>query len=45
MKGKVCIVTGKYFVNGKAVKSSPGSYNRDLAKRLWEASARLTGIN
>lgn len=37
-------VTGKYFIKQKAVKSSPESYDTAIARRLWEVSARLTGI-
>lgn len=36
-------VTGKYFVNKKAVPSSPQSYDVDVAKRLWQASERMAG--
>ena len=35
-------VTGKYFVKRAAVRSSPPSYDEDLAKRLWEVSEKLT---
>jgi len=35
-------VTGKYFVKREAVRSSPLSYDEDLAKRLWEVSEKLT---
>ncbi len=35
-------VTDKYFVKRAAVPSSPPSYDKDLAKRLWEASEKLT---
>ena len=35
-------VTGKYFVKRAAVPSSPPSYDKDLAKRLWEVSEKLT---
>lgn len=34
-------VTGKYFVKREAVRSSPLSYDEDLAGRLWEVSERL----
>ena len=36
-------VTGKYFIKKRAVASSPESYDEALARRLWEASAQLTG--
>lgn len=35
-------VTGKYFVKREAGASSPPSYDKDLAKRLWEVSERIT---
>ena len=35
-------VTDKYFVKRAAVPSSPTSYYKDLAKRLWEVSEKLT---
>jgi len=37
-------VTGKYFVEDKAVQSSPASYDRAAAGRLWQVSAELTGL-
>lgn len=37
-------VTGKYFDQGKEAKSSPASYDREAAARLWEISARLAGL-
>lgn len=36
--------TGKYFVRCREQTSSPASYDRDLARRLWDESARLTGL-
>lgn len=35
-------ITGKYFVKRDAVPSSPLSYDKDLARRLWEVSAQIT---
>jgi NAD(P)-dependent dehydrogenase (short-subunit alcohol dehydrogenase family) len=35
--------TGKYFVECKEVRSSPASYDEAAARRLWEASERITG--
>ena len=35
-------VTGKYFVDCRAVPSSALSYDTELAARLWELSERLT---
>ena len=37
-------VTGKYFVKREAVASSPLSYDKDLARRLWEVSGQVTKI-
>jgi retinol dehydrogenase-14 len=37
-------VTGKYFVNRKAVRSSAATYDFMAARALWEESARLTGL-
>ena len=37
-------VTGKYFVNRKAVPSSPASYDTTIASRLWEVSEKYTGL-
>lgn len=37
-------VTGKYFVRREAVPSSKASYKEADAKRLWEISARMTGL-
>ncbi|HTX92571.1 MAG TPA: SDR family oxidoreductase [Anaerolineales bacterium] len=36
-------VTGKYFVDSQAVDSSPLSYDKELAEKLWQASLELTG--
>ena len=35
-------VTGKYFVKREAVASSALSNDKELAKRLWEVSEKLT---
>jgi retinol dehydrogenase-12 len=37
-------VTGKYFEKKKAVPSSEASYDEDAARRLWQATAELTGL-
>jgi NAD(P)-dependent dehydrogenase (short-subunit alcohol dehydrogenase family) len=37
-------VTGKYFNEKKAVKSSTSSYDPVTAKRLWEVCEQMTGI-
>lgn len=36
-------MTGKYFVEGCEAQSSPESYDRDSARRLWEISEKLVG--
>jgi NAD(P)-dependent dehydrogenase (short-subunit alcohol dehydrogenase family) len=36
-------VTGKYFADCKPVDSSPESYDKAVAERLWQASLELTG--
>jgi NAD(P)-dependent dehydrogenase (short-subunit alcohol dehydrogenase family) len=38
-------VTGKYYANCIPVHSSALSYDEQTAKRLWDVSAQLTGIN
>lgn len=37
-------VTGQYFEDGVVARSSDISRDRDVALRLWQASARLTGL-
>lgn len=37
-------VTGRYFVDCRAVPSSDISYDADLAARLWDMSASLTAV-
>ncbi len=37
-------VTGRYFENLKAKKSSRRSYEREIQKKLWEISEKLTGL-
>jgi NAD(P)-dependent dehydrogenase (short-subunit alcohol dehydrogenase family) len=36
-------VTGKYFIDCKEVQSSPLSYDKTLAEKLWQVSLELTG--
>ncbi len=36
--------TGGYYVNGKLRRPSPSARDDDLARRLWEVSAKLTGL-
>ena len=38
-------VTGKYFVKKSATRTSAASYNEDTARRLWDESAKLTGLD
>lgn len=38
-------VSGKYFLKRKPVESSSESYDKNVAKRLWEVSAELTGLS
>jgi NAD(P)-dependent dehydrogenase (short-subunit alcohol dehydrogenase family) len=37
-------VTGKYFRLTRETKSSPASYDREQAGRLWDLSVQLTGL-
>jgi NAD(P)-dependent dehydrogenase (short-subunit alcohol dehydrogenase family) len=37
-------VSGKYFANKRAVRSSANSHDEETARRLWQASAEMTGI-
>lgn len=37
-------ITGKYFANRKVKKTSSISYDRDIATRLWDISAKMVGI-
>jgi NAD(P)-dependent dehydrogenase (short-subunit alcohol dehydrogenase family) len=41
---EVAGITGQYFVEGKAVKSAPLTYDREVAARLWQVSKNLTGL-
>lgn len=38
-------ITGKYFMDKKAVSSSALSYDLDLARHLWELSETMTAIS
>lgn len=38
-------VTGVYFANRRPRRSSKASYDRELARRLWEVSAELTRVS
>ena len=37
-------VTGRYFANAKAKRSSPRSYDEATAARLWQMSTHLVGL-
>lgn len=45
MSDEVEGVTGKYFVRRRDTRSSDISYDRAVAKRLWDASASMTGLD
>jgi retinol dehydrogenase-14 len=38
-------VTGRYFANSKAKRSSKRSYDEAAAARLWQVSADLVGLS
>jgi NAD(P)-dependent dehydrogenase (short-subunit alcohol dehydrogenase family) len=38
-------VSGRYFKNSRAARSSRVTYDVELARRLWEVSARMTGVS
>jgi hypothetical protein len=37
-------VTGEYFIDCRRARSSRESQDREVARRLWERSAAMTGI-
>lgn len=37
-------VTGKYFIDSKEARSSAESHDANIARRLWEVSAKMTGL-
>jgi NAD(P)-dependent dehydrogenase (short-subunit alcohol dehydrogenase family) len=43
--GEVSGITGKYFFEKKEISSSPASYNREAALKLWQLSLKLTGVD
>lgn len=45
MNSKICLVTGRYFVNKKIAESSPQSRDPHLAQRLWDMSEKLTKLH
>jgi NAD(P)-dependent dehydrogenase (short-subunit alcohol dehydrogenase family) len=42
---EVAGVTGRYFVRERAVHSSPATYDESAARRLWQISLELTGLD
>jgi hypothetical protein len=36
-------MSGKYFADRREIRSSNVSYDEEIAKRLWDVSARLVG--
>jgi NAD(P)-dependent dehydrogenase (short-subunit alcohol dehydrogenase family) len=38
-------ITGKYFVRRRDTRSSDISYDSAIARRLWEVSEKMTGLN
>lgn len=42
---EVTKTTGKYFFEKKEINSSPASYDRKAAEKLWHLSVNLTGVN
>jgi NAD(P)-dependent dehydrogenase (short-subunit alcohol dehydrogenase family) len=43
--GEVSGITGKYFFEKKEISSSPASYDREAALKLWQLSLKLTGFD
>ena len=42
---EVSEITGQYFFEKKEIKSSPASYNKEAALKLWQLSLNLTGVD
>jgi NAD(P)-dependent dehydrogenase (short-subunit alcohol dehydrogenase family) len=38
-------ITGKYFFEKNEINSSPASYNKEAALKLWQLSLKLTGVD
>lgn len=38
-------ISGKYFFRNREARSSPISHDEEAAKRLWELSLKMTGLN
>ena len=43
--GEVSESTGKYFFGKNEINSSPPSYSKEAALKLWQLSSKLTGID
>jgi retinol dehydrogenase 12 len=41
---EVAGVTGRYFVNSRPARPRPQAMDTEMARRLWEASERMTGL-
>ncbi len=37
-------ITGRYFIDSKEARSSAESHDANIARRLWEVSANMTGL-
>ena len=37
-------ITGKYFYKNNQIESTPISYDLEVAQKLWNLSAKLTGL-
>ena len=44
MSPEVENVSGKYFANCKETPSTRESYDKDVAKRLWDLSVKMTQL-
>lgn len=42
---EVAGVSGRYFIGARPRRSAPRSYDEQVARRLWDVSARLTGLS
>jgi NAD(P)-dependent dehydrogenase (short-subunit alcohol dehydrogenase family) len=42
---EVSDITGKYFFEKRTISSTPASYNKEAALKLWQLSLDLTGTN
>jgi NAD(P)-dependent dehydrogenase (short-subunit alcohol dehydrogenase family) len=42
---ELAVVSGRYYVNQEERRSTAVAYDETLARRLWQVSAELTGLN